>query len=246
MMTKQFRSLAAALAAFILLTACANDSSQAQPDPSPAGDESSTDPAGQADYTILGGGQAMQGPGRWAVRAESDREAPLAVFDVPAGFQGRESFIWIDQGTARERFFGQVLYRVPNHVPADPCNAENPSPPLGPSVEDFANALVAQMRTSTTEPIPVELDGHQGLYLELTSPAKFDFSGCGEGEMLIFTNTNGDEGRVLDRPATDRYWILDLDGQRVVVTAMTDRDAADEDIELVTDVAKAATFVAPE
>lgn len=113
-------------------------------------------------------------------------------------------------------------------------------------MEDFANALVAQKRTSTTEPIPVELDGHQGLYVELTSPANFNYTGCGEGEMLIFANTDGDDGRVLDLPATDRYWILDLDGQRVIIAAMTNRDAADEDIELVTDVAKAATFVDPE
>ena len=50
-------------------------------------------------------------------------------------------------------------------------------------------------------------------------------------------------GRVLEFPATDRYWILDIEGRRVVVSAMTPAGARSESVERVTDVAEAVTFV---
>lgn len=54
------------------------------------------------------------------------------------------------------------------------------------------------------------------------------------------------DGRVLEAPATDRYWIIDVGGRRVVITAMTRPRADSEAIELVTGVAKTTTFVVPE
>lgn len=197
-----------------------------------------------ADYSVVGATD-LQGPGSWALTATGDPDAPMAVFDVPAGFQARETFVWTDVGEGREfgRGFGQLTYWAPTRVLADPCNVDKPSPQLGPTVEDLAAALVSQQRTTTTEPVPVELDGHRGLYLELRTPAACE---PGEGFLIWEAGESGD-GRILDVGTwTDRYWILDVGGQRVVVTALTVRGAVSDVVELVTGVAKTTSFVAPE
>lgn len=246
---KQHRStpgLTAALATIaILFTACSDDadgpaaSPPSTSEPSPTGAGSATDVAPK-DYSIIGATH-LDGPGRWALTAAGEPDAPMAVFDVPAGFQARESFVWTDV-----RGFGQLTYWAPTRVPADPCNVDKPSKPLGPTVEDLAAALVSQQRTTTTEPVPVELDGHRGLYLELQSPKNFDYAACRpEGGMLIWEAGEAVDGRGLEEPATDRYWIMDVGGQRVVVTALS-IGRVSESIERVIDVAKTTTFVAPE
>ncbi len=53
-------------------------------------------------------------------------------------------------------------------------------------------------------------------------------------------------GRVLEFPATERYWILDIEGRRVIVTAMTPAGARSESVKRVTDVAEGITFVEAE
>lgn len=249
--------LTAALAAIaILLAACSDDTNDpatsppSTSEPSPTGAGSATNAAPEADYSIIDD-VYRTGPGRWALTADGDPTAPMAVFDVPASFQARESFVWTDVGGYRDfgRGFGQLTYWAPTRVLADPCNVDKPSPPLGPTVEDLAAALAAQQRTTTTEPVPVELDGHRGLYLELQSPTRFDYAACAggpDGGMLIWEAGEAGDGRGLEAPTTDRYWIVDVDGERVVVTALTVRGAVSEVIKRVIGVAKTTTFVDPE
>ena len=249
--------IAAALATIaILLAACSDDADgqatapPSRSEPSPTGGGSATNTAPEADYSIIDD-VYRTGPGRWALPADGDPTAPMAVFDVPAGFDARESFVWTEVGEVRDfgRGFGQLTYWAPTRVLADPCNADKPSPPLGPTVEDLAAALAAQQRTTTTKPVPVELGGHRGLYVELQSPTRLDYAACAggpDGGMLIWEAGKAGDGRGLEAPTTDRYWIIDVDGERVVVTAMTVRGAVSEVIELVTGVAKTTTFVDPE
>ena len=221
MTMRQLRNHAIALAALMLLAACTNDGSQAQPGPSPTEEESASSAAPETDYSIVGAAQ-LYGPGRWALPAYGDSDAPLAVLDVPDGFQGRESFVWTDQGHGKNHAFGQLAYWTATRVLEDPCNVDKPSRPLGRTIEDFAAALAAQQRTTTTEPVPVELDGHRGLYLELQSPTDVNYAACvpGRGMLLWEAGERGD-GRGLEEPSTDRYWIMDVGGRRVIIAAMT-------------------------
>ena len=88
------------------------------------------------------------------MHADGDPEAPLAVFDVPAGYQGREDSSG-PTTSSTSRCPGQLLYQAPTRVFADPCDIDRPSPRVGPTVEDLAEALAAQKRTTTTRPVPV-------------------------------------------------------------------------------------------
>lgn len=243
----QLRNLAptasAALAALTLLAACTHDDQQAQTASSPSGREpasNTTTPA--TDLTILGQSQLI-GPGRWGVTSMGDPDAPVAVFDVPEGFQGHESWVWTDNQGPGE--FAQLASWTPTRVPRDPCSDRPSSPPLGPTVQDLATALTAQERTTTTKPIPVTMGGHDGLYVELTTPARFDYEACGPDGMKIW-ETAATEPRLLDEPVTDRYWILEVDGHRVVISAMTLPAATRETVQLATGVVRTITFVDPE
>lgn len=234
----------AAVAALGVLASCSSDDqqsesdSQAEVDPSATDGGSTTSTTPAPDYTILGA-TYLVGPGRWALPAVGDPEAPLAVIDVSADYNGRDGFVWLDVDAG----FGQVLYRAPTRVFVDPCDVDRPSRPLGPTVDDLAEALAEQRRTTTTPPVPVTLGGYSGLYLELSSSDGVNFEACGpEGEMLIFEAGTGG-GRVFDGPATERYWILDVKGRRVVVSAFTTKGADSPFVESVTDVAEAVAFV---
>ncbi len=242
---RQIRNQAAALAALAalgVLASCSKDDSPTRSESSATGGGSTTSATPKPDYTIVAG-TPLYGPGRWAMPADGDPEAPLAVFDVPEGYQGSDDLVWIHEDD--DEHPSQLLYSAPTGVFADPCNVARPSPRVGPTVEDLAEALAAQKRTTTTRPVPVTLDGHRGLYVELTSQEGLDFEACGPDGGMALWEIGPELGRLFEFPATDRYWILDIEGRRVVVTAMTPAGARSESVERVTDVAKAITFVEP-
>lgn len=234
-------TLATSLVAMTALVACSEDpdASAADPAGTPSADGSTT-PAAE-DFIVIGT-QYLQGPGRWALPALGDAEADLAVFDVPADFQGHQQWIWFDGGDdGGENEFGQMMYLAPTSVPSDPCRPGRPGrpgPELGDGVEAVARALAAQSRTSTTRPVEVSLDGHDGLYLELTTPAQ----PCPGGDDA-FVSLAGVGNRELDPSSTDRYWILDVDGHRVVISAMTLHDATRSAVRRVRGIAETVSFV---
>ena len=235
---RQITNQIAVLAALVLLaSACTDDSSQEQAETAPTGGLETTDATPDPRYTVIGE-TPLYGPGRWGLTAEGDPEAPLAVFDVPSDFLGRESFVWADVDT-----FANITYSTPTRVFTDPCDAGAPSRRVGPTVEDLATALAAKEPGTTTEPVATELGGYRALYLELTLSRR-DLQACkADGGMLIWETAVRDESRALELPATDRYWILDLDGRRVVVTAMTEAGTTDETVELLTGVAETVAFI---
>ena len=106
----------------------------------------------------------------------------------------------------------------------------------GPSVQDLADALVAQKFTRTTAPVPVSLAGYQGLYLEMTGPR--DTSKC------IKVPAGPWEGRnFYDDNQVERVWILDVDGQRLVVDAAHAAESPASDNEKLTSMVNSLHFV---
>lgn len=214
------------------LTACSNDDASREP-AAPAAVDGTPD----TDFMVVGQTRLV-GPGSWALPATGDPEAPLAVFDVPAGFAGRERFVWAEVDT-----FANITYEAPSRVFADPCDADAPSRRVGPSVEDLATELGQQGRGSATEPVATEVDGYSGLYLERTVTAR-DLEACESPDgARIWETPARDSVRGADFSLVDRHWILDVDGRRVVLTVMTQDGTDDETIEALTSVAEAAQLV---
>jgi hypothetical protein len=228
---------ATALAALALLASCSEDdpSSATEAPPTQAPDSSESETA-EPDYTVLEV-TPRYGPGRWALTARGDQEAPIAVFDVPQGVEGRENLLWVSADT-----FANLMYAAPSRVPSDPCDHGAPSEPLGPTVEDLATALAAQKRTTATAPAAAELGGYRGLYLELTVD-RADLRRCPDG-LLIWQTADAGDDRVLESPSTDRYWILDLGDRRVVLNAMSEAPSTDDVVATLVETTESVTFVA--
>jgi hypothetical protein len=203
---RQIRTGAAALAALAALAACGNDKQDKTDRDLPG--EATTTSTPPPNYKLVPDESGPIEPGRWAIRADGSPETPLAVIDVPAaGFNGGESWIWTNEPWA------VIGVWTVSGVYKDPCTRSGPAASAGNSVEDLAAALDAQKLTTATDPVPVTIDGHEGLYLEVSTPAKLDYGTCHEDGLVIWN-----DAPAWSEPAVTRFWILDVDAQRVVLT----------------------------
>ena len=171
-------------------------------------------------------------PGTYSIDPDLDPSTSLQVtFDVPV--EGWS--MWI--GAVKSADDGHVAVSITTvtNLVSDGCRDHSwADPPVGPSVNDLAAALadLAPFRV-TSPPKDVTIYGYSGKYLELTVPdlpveGKGDdrrFTGCVDGNLKswvaaidtepgdAFYGYNGEPGR------TEEFWILDVDGTRLVIEA---------------------------
>jgi hypothetical protein len=101
------------------------------------------------------------------------------------------------------------------------------TPPVGPTVDDLATALLAQAGPGASPPIAVTMGGHPGKKVELSIPQDLDVTTCdSDGDFTLFgrwlnagqaygaapwTYGNGQHNTV---------YIIDVDGKRQVIDTM--------------------------
>ena len=128
---------------------------------------------------------------------------------VPEGFEGSPLFILEKNGDT-----GILLVRG-GGLYSDPCDATAPPDiAVGPTVDDFADALAEHPILDVTTPIDVTLAGYSGKYVDIQLP--FDVSACTRQEFRPW------EPGIYAQGPSHRWhlWILDVEGTRVVVQAM--------------------------
>ena len=186
----------------------------------------STSAVDDADYVLLTDDdddpdQVLGDPGSYALTARGTGTPPLAVLDVPAGYSNFGFFALVPEEFPEEDVpLRSVQYWNVDGVLVDPCAMDEGAPDAGTSVQDLVAALEKQEQTATTEPVPVAVDGHAGLYVELTAPADLSFATCDLGYFSYWEGSPDDAQHTVDSPGTvDRTWILDVAGDRVVVVA---------------------------
>jgi hypothetical protein len=159
-----------------------------------------------------------------------DEPFPVRItFDVGTGW-----ILWGDVGAAGKGWYkhaadppigiGMTFWIVTN-VLDDPCDGEPLDPPLGPSVDDLADALAAQPHTVVAQDTAVTIDGYSGRYLEYTAN---DMSDCPYGRLRRWM-TAGPTREAL-AGEHDQVWILDVDGTRVVIDAFSFAGSTAEDL----------------
>jgi hypothetical protein len=122
-----------------------------------------------------------------------------------------------------------------------PCDwAGKPMIDPGRGVDGLATALAKQPLRNATAPIDVELAGFRGKYLEWSVPTDIDFDKarearalfphCDEATFQSWTANGWAGDRYQQLPGqVDRIWILDVDGERLVVDAWYLAAATPED-----------------
>jgi hypothetical protein len=253
-MRTQRHKCAGIAAGLVLLTACADDVSPK------ADDSPSADAAGAADYVLLldddsDPDQVLGEPGAYALTARGSGTPPLAVLDVPSGYSNFGFFaLWPfgsgDEGSAQEQEpFRAVQYWTVHGVFAEPCHRKGGAATvIGPSVKALAAALKAQKLTSVSEPRPVSLDGHRGLYLELRVSVDVRFDDCDDGGyFMLWEGMPADAQHTADSPGTiERLWIVDVDGERIVLAATAAAGVTHGLAKELTDMVESVRFVEPQ
>lgn len=236
-------------AASLLLTACSDDT----PDTTQA--ESSTTPSTGATDGITDVGPS------WKLLSNEPEDVPLAagaygltangvsdqvvVIQAPVGYRrfGVGTFLHLEHQP-----FHVMTFVTAERVPADPCGSEGgdkfaAAVDPGPSVGDLAEALVAQKGAVTSEPVPVTIDGQQGLHLTYQVAKGIDVMKCEETAFDIFST--GPDGAVYLTAARERaaIWILDVDGERLVLAWVAAPGVTRTQVREMTRMVESARFV---
>jgi hypothetical protein len=155
---------------------------------------------------------------RQAGCSESEDDSIRATLTVPDGWAGFGDGIWLaDEGNGAPA--GAALgFGRGGWLQSDPCltperSGTHADIEVGPSVDDFANAIADHPLLDATDPVPVTLAGYSGKYLDLQLPT--DLTGCEQSYYVV------EPGIYAQGPGHRWHlWILDVDGVRVVVMAM--------------------------
>ena len=241
------RCLLPVLAAMSLqLSACSDDSSATQPTDN-ASDNPSSDAGAddQEDWIPLRDTPAVGSldPGAYALTAYGSVPS-LAVIQAPEGYGRYEDWTFVAGEETPEGRFRAVGYLTTDTVFGDPCSAKGgPKDDTvyypGATVEDLAHALVTQEGAITSDPEPVAIDGYDGLYLDYRVP-EIDIARCEYGVWDIFP-----DWRLVGAGERAGIWILDVDGQRVLLAWVASASVAAEDIREMTDMVGSTRFVDP-
>lgn len=227
----------AALALLVLVVGCSGQraSGLGSPAQRPASESGSASPR-----PLVEGSPTPLAPGtyRLAYHLADHEELADALIDVPKGFD--EAATWYVVSHDHHEFLG--LWTV-SGADRDACRGgSHDSYDPGPSVEDLADALAAQTSTRSTSPEPVSLAGYHGLYVELRSPP--DLRKCDPEPGLWTSGPTGGRG-IYGDGQVDLVWILDLDGQRIVVNASYSPGSTASDIDKLSSMVESLRFGGP-
>jgi hypothetical protein len=176
-------------------------------------------------------------PGRLGMTANGRPDAPWAVLDVPKGFSAMEGWVIFDENPGNG---GGISYWTISEVVLDPCGDPQPMK-VANTVEDVVAKFQKQRLTRVTAPVPVTVDGHRGLSLELHVPAGTDFAAC--PKFNLWESDPAGARYLQSNGAFDRLWILDVDGDVVVLSLVADDETSKASIDRLTTMVEAVKLV---
>jgi hypothetical protein len=241
-----FRALPLLVAVAGLLGACSADSTGSSPadgtsvaEPTPT----STPSPAQTTYSPKAGdvqvlpdepaGYAVLGAGRYELRVTPSLAYQLDVPDDWGVHDGRylngaDGLLFVTPAAADD-----------TQVPKNPCT-QKAQRDVGPTVADLATALRRQPVLEVTDPVPVRLGGHRGLSIDVRIPGDTDFDKCVDQSVAFFSS--GADAWDWPSAYAGQWWILDVDGERVVVQASCDPGSSHECREVLRATVQSITF----
>jgi hypothetical protein len=180
-------------------------------------------------------------PGTYFIDPDHDPSTPLrVVYEIPV--EGWSMWAGATKG-GDEGALVAVSITTVNNLVSDGCSGHlHRDPPIGPSVEDLATGLADLAPFEVTSPPEdVSIYGYRGKHLVLTVPdlpvePSGDFIGCTDGNLKSwvapFDTTPGDAFYGYTGPGfTEEFWILDVDGTRLVIAAERSAGSSEKDLD---------------
>lgn len=171
-----------------------------------------------------------------------------AVIELPAGFDHRKRESGVIHVPADGRgvgFWTVSRVNINYCAPTTSQNYDRRFVDPGPSVEGLANVLANQPRLGGNKPVPVTVGGYSGLYVELSWPRGLECEG-GVLWLSLDANPNRESGVSyhddLSPGVVDRFWILDVAGQRVVIDAFHRQKHTPAQIAELTEIVEGVTL----
>jgi hypothetical protein len=185
--------------------------------------------------------------GAYGLTPRGTSSAPYAVIDVPSGYAGFGSWaVWpsTDEDDEEDSEFSTVEYWAVHGVYDDPCRWKGAAPEIGPAVGDLVAALSEQRYTEVVSgPERVTLGGHDGVLISVRVPADLDVSRCTEGRYMFWQGSPGDAHHQAPVGTTEQMWILDVDGQRVVLGTAATAGVPEGEVAELTTMVESVRFV---
>lgn len=236
-------SLPLLAAVSLQLSACSTDSTTTLSSYAP----SSGDTSAEQGWTLLP--VAPEGApieaGDYALTAAGSVHS-LAVVRAPAGFSRYDDWTFVagEESETADEPFRAMGYMTTDMVFGDPCGSrlhrnDDTIHDAGDTVSDLAYALAAQKGAISSDPVPASIDGHAGLYLDYRVP-DIDLTRCRYGEWDI---TPG--WRLAGSGERAGIWVLDVDGQRVLLAWVAFPGVTSDQIEQMNRMVASTRFVDP-
>lgn len=142
-------------------------------------------------------------------------------------------------------------------VPRNPCHWRGHMNDPGPTVGDLVAALAAQSMRNATTPTNMTLGGYRGQYLEWSVPGDMvvtgdaDFAGCdvepsnGQRDFVSWIGNGYGERYQQVAGQVDRLWILNVNGQRLLVDATYSPNTTKAERDELGQIAKSLRFASP-
>jgi len=172
-------------------------------------------PDGVLALPVLGSGgeEPVLDAGRYQVPLS---DALAFDVDLPQGTTAHDEGLYLDMpaGIIKVEAAGKGY-----GVPVDACHVQGIKP-VGPTVQHLVTAIGKEPVYRVSAPEQVKIGGAGGTYLEIQVPTGYDASSCEGGQVGMpgnpDTRNNMPPGYVGD------WWVLDVDGQRVVAQTFCD------------------------
>ncbi len=178
---------------------------------------------------------------------------PSFTVEAPVTWSAPDGHFVVKSGSG---ILGMSVWDV-GKVPRHPCHWRGRLYDPGPTVDELVEALASQPLRNSTTPTDVTLGGYRGRYLEWSVPSDMvvtgdaDFEGCDfqpPDSHTDFVSWFGDGfGERYQQFAgqIDRLWVLDVDGQRLVVDATYAPGTSEADRDELTQIAKSLRVADP-
>ncbi len=188
-------------------------------------------------------------PGTYALSSGLARLGPPLIVTVPSGWSafcdGPNGRLVPDESKTCFAVFGgpgqtmKLVYSTIDNVYVDPCGHVMRQPPVGPGVDDLVDAIAGLEGTDGSSPVDATIGGRPARYVEFGVPAEIP---CGSSDFYLW-QVSGPWTRYAESPGHRfRVWVLDIEGQRVMIEADWFADTSAADLAVLSGVIESIRF----